>query len=111
MGIVLASVALGLFLGDIIILVLQDSYFYRIDEKLDSIWILLSDIYSHSDANTSGAIMSANFQALSENWAVWREGQESIRKQNGIISTIGGIGFMAGSLMIIAGKYVEAKRN
>lgn len=111
MSLVLMATAWSLFFSDTAFHMFIDSSFYRVEEKLNTIWFTLADLYSHSEANSSGSSSSVNFTQVLNSWKDWREGQESLRAQKEMFSNIGGSVFILGSILIIVGKYLDAKKK
>lgn len=83
----------------------------QLETKIDYIWFTLADLYSHSDANTSGAMSVSNFPAQLESWRSWGTEAAPIKNQRDSFSVIAGCVFLVGSLLTIAGKYLDAPRT
>jgi hypothetical protein len=108
MVLVLLSAAWSLFFSDALNHLFLDSSFYRVDEKLNTIWFTLADLYSNSASNDSGASSSTNFKNALQNWKDWRQDQEQLRYQKSLFATIGGVIFIFGSVLVIWGKIKSA---
>lgn len=108
MLLLLGSSAWSLFFNDTLAAMSFDSSFYRVEEKLDTIWATLADLYSQSEANTSKAMSRVNFETALANWKQWRQGTEDFRQQKEFGSVVGGITFILGSILIVIGRYLEA---
>jgi len=108
---VLASAAWTLFFSNSLTHMFVDNSFYRVEQKLDTMWGVLANIYSTSEHNDSGANSRTNFKEALRSWKDWREGTETLRQQQEMFSQIGGYVFIIGSVLIIVGKYMGAKTN
>jgi hypothetical protein len=111
MSIILIAATFQLFLLDAVVEGVVDGSFYRVEEKLDSIWALLADLYTQSGANRSEATSLANFPVLLKNWKEWNEGMEHIKSQRETFSYVAAGVFVFGSVLTILGKYLDAKRS
>ncbi|HXD94355.1 MAG TPA: hypothetical protein VNX01_14210 [Bacteroidia bacterium] len=48
----------------------------QIHEKLDHLWFILGDLYTHSSANNSSSITQSDFDVISRNWKYWADLQK-----------------------------------
>ncbi|MNP22282.1 hypothetical protein D3C76_1149460 [compost metagenome] len=110
MTLIFLATAFQLFLLDTVTEGVTDAYFYRVEEKLYSIWTLLAALYSSSDANQSQSVLAANFPLLLREWKEWDEDMKTIKWQRDFFSVVASVIFLLGSALTILGKYLDSKR-
>lgn len=90
---------------------LNESQYYRLHEKLDTMWHVVQNDYSknHPETGVSGVI---NFKVLSSNWKIYSEQIQELKSwEDGIdfFSKLSIAIFVLGSLLLIIPKFIEEK--
>ena len=86
---------------------------YQINEKLDSIWFLLSEIYSHSDLNNTSTITRAGFANLMTEWKGWaklKTEKAKVEEQETVFFCLRLLLYAVGSIMLIVPKLLYSTK-
>jgi hypothetical protein len=112
MILVLASVGWQFFIGRPLETIESSSRDYREDRKLDAIWWVLTDMYTHQFPERAGTTGFANWKSLNMQWEHHGEGEErSIELQAKMATWFTGIVFLIGSALIVAAKWFEIRAD
>ena len=81
---------------------------YQVHEKLDKIWSVLTDLYSHSDANTSNTHVLSSFDVELNGWKYWGDMLKEKERVDFQSKLFGGIRiglYLIGSFLLIVPKF------
>ncbi len=90
----------------------KDQQDYQIHEKLDNIWNVITDMYTHSSSNTSNASTKVNIEAALENWKLYGNilsERTTVEYQAKLFLTIQIILYILGSICLIIPKFRNEK--
>ena len=91
-------------------IIIQDTNLYQTHEKLDKIWGVLIDDYSHKYADKVKTHVSTNFEHNVDTWKYWGEmkkEKESVNKQFEFAWQTRMVLYFLGSLMILLSKFLK----
>jgi ADP-ribose pyrophosphatase YjhB (NUDIX family) len=90
----------------------QDAARYRLEEKVDAVWSVLADYYSHSAANRSEAMHLVNFPEVMSHYVyAGQSDTQDLDAQVRIVSIWKAAMFLAGSLILVIAKFLCAARE
>lgn len=81
---------------------------YQIHQKLDYLYRITADVYTHSEYNKTDIRSSTDFEHINKNWKGWnslKQEKESVSSQLNITLAIKSLIFIIGSLFLIIPKF------
>lgn len=86
----------------------NDVELYQTHKKIDAIWLVLSDSYTHSPTKNTAAVSMAGYDTLNDSWQDWEEmkkEKDSVSAQKIRILMIRSVIYLLGSILIIYSKF------
>ena len=79
---------------------------YRLNEKIDAIWMAQLDMYTHQYPDRTDILSSANVKSLQDKFTLINK-SEPLNEQIEWSRIVSGIIFTIGGLLFICGKWIE----
>lgn len=85
---------------------------YQLHEKVDDLYMIIADVYSHSEFNNSQVRSSVDFETINKNWKYWnglKNEKESLVGQLKWTFYLKSLLFIIGSIFLIIPKFRPLK--
>ncbi|MFA5906989.1 MAG: hypothetical protein WC836_23885 [Desulfobacula sp.] len=86
----------------------NDVDLYQTHKKIDAIWFVLSDSYTHSPTKNTAAVSIAEYDTLNNSWQGWedmKKEKNSVSSKKIIILMVRSVIYLLGSILIIYSKF------